>query len=124
MSDEEASTIPTGLKALDPQEMRRTWQPGHFRLTLQGRRKICSGLHNRKPNILGSTAPCDKPQLNQRLGNLAIQIGFNRFKKLGDGDGFGKIGLAAPFPDSLLIALHRKGGDGNHRDCLQFIVLL
>src|SRR5215469_2952419 len=35
-----------------------------------------------------------------------------------------QIGLAAAFADALFVALHREGGDGDHRNLLQVLVVL
>src|SRR5690349_15445056 len=40
-----------------------------------------------------------------------------------DRDRFGQISLATAFADALFIALHRKGGDRDHRDSPQFRIV-
>src|SRR5262249_9401292 len=46
------------------------------------------------------------------------------FQEAGHRDGFGNIGLAAALADHFLVAFHGEGGDRDHRNGLQRIVLL
>src|ERR1700738_1828681 len=48
----------------------------------------------------------------------------NGFNKFADRYRLGQRGLAAAFPDTLLIALHRKSGDRHHRDRAQLRIVL
>ena len=44
--------------------------------------------------------------------------------ELADRDRLGQIGLATALADALLVALHRKRGDGDHRDGLELGIFL
>src|SRR5688572_140885 len=48
----------------------------------------------------------------------------HRLNKLADRNRLGQIGLAAAFANSLLVALHRKGGDRDHGDHAQLRIIL
>src|ERR1700761_8632508 len=44
--------------------------------------------------------------------------------ELGHRDRLRQIGFAAAFADALFVALHREGGDGDHRDLFQLRIVL
>ena len=48
----------------------------------------------------------------------------DRVEEGGNGDGLGDVGLTAAATDALLVAFHGEGGDGDHRDVAQFLVVL
>src|ERR1700710_349251 len=48
----------------------------------------------------------------------------NGFDKLADRDRFGQIGFATTLANALLVALHRKRGNRNHRDSAQLRIVL
>jgi len=49
---------------------------------------------------------------------------IDRVEEFCDGNRLRQIGLAAALADLLFVALHREGGDGDDRDCAQFLVVL
>src|SRR5690242_2682580 len=48
----------------------------------------------------------------------------HRLDELADRDRLGQIGFAAALADALLVALHGKGGDGDHGNGAQFRIIL
>src|SRR5690606_9941628 len=59
-----------------------------------------------------------------RMNSVFLDEVADGFEKLRDRNRLRKVGLAASFPDALLIALHREGGDRDHWDRFQLVVLL
>ncbi len=55
-----------------------------------------------------------------RLPSRIPEIGLDGLDEFRDRNRLGDIGLATALTDSLFVALHRKGGHGDHRDYMQF----
>src|SRR5688572_13857568 len=69
-----------------------------------------------RPSTLWITAP------GRLIGGP--NVAGNGFQKVRHGDGFGYVTLAAALQNSLLVALHGKGRDGDHRDGLEVVIFL
>ena len=59
------------------------------------------------------------------LTNLHLaEMAADGVEEGGNRDGLGDVGLAAAAADALLVALHGEGGDGDHRDVGELLVVL
>src|SRR4051794_21752666 len=141
-----AVTITTGMKCVDGLDFRRRHTPKPSMSGIITSSRMMS--HSARAEIASASAPLAAVSTSKYSADSRASSNFTlaaissttrtradtetllsdktpyRFNKFADRDRLGQIGFAAAFADALLVALHRKGGDRDHRDRAQLRIVL